>query len=136
MSEQDHVEIVQGFYKALFAGDIPATLAMATDDVEVLIFGSSKIPWTGPRRGRHELERNLRMITEALEFQVFQMDEFIVARDSVIILGHERCRVKATSRVVEAHWAQIFTFREGLISRYREYSDTAAWGAGFEESEA
>jgi ketosteroid isomerase-like protein len=99
MSEQDNVERVQRFYKALFAGDIPATLDMAAEDIEILIFGSTKIPWTGPRRGRHELERNLRMITEGLEFQVFQMDEFILARDSVVILGHERQQFWAVGKL-------------------------------------
>ena len=70
------------------------------------------------------------MLTESLEFRVFQPDEFIVSKDSVVVLGHERCRVKATARIVEAKWAQIFTLREG-IGRYSEYSDTAAWDHGY-----
>jgi ketosteroid isomerase-like protein len=72
-----------------------------------------------------------KMLTEFLEFQVFQPDEFIAGHDSVVVLGHERCRVKATGRLVEAKWVQIFTLRDGRISRYREYSDTAAWDTGY-----
>ena len=41
-----------------------------------------------------------------------------------------RKAVRATGRVVEANWAQIFTLREGLICKFREYSGTAAWEAG------
>jgi ketosteroid isomerase-like protein len=136
MSEQDNVQTVQRFYNALFAGDIPTTLTLVTEDVDVLMYGAPIIPWTGPRRGRRELEQNLRLITDAHEFQAFQMNEFIVAKESVVILGNERCRVRATGRVVEAQWAQVFTFRDGLISRYREYSDTEAWERGFDEISA
>jgi len=52
-----------------------------------------------------------------------------VDRDTVVVLGHERCLVRAAGRVVEANWAQIFTLRDGLICEFREYSDTAAWEA-------
>ena len=34
-------------------------------------------------------------------------------------------------RVVEAKWVQVWTLRDGMISRYREYTDTAAWEDGF-----
>jgi ketosteroid isomerase-like protein len=69
-------------------------------------------------------------IFAALEFQVFQPDQFIVGQDTVVVLGHERCLVRATGRVVKANWAQVFTFRGALICRFREYTDTAAWEAG------
>jgi ketosteroid isomerase-like protein len=36
-----------------------------------------------------------------------------------------------TAALFEANWAQIFSFREGMVSRHREYSDTAAWEIGF-----
>jgi ketosteroid isomerase-like protein len=76
----------------------------------------------------------MKMLTEFLEFQIFQPDEFIVGRDSVVVLGHERCRVKATGCIVEAKWVQVFTLRDSRISRYREYSDTAAWDTGYSDS--
>ncbi len=129
MSEQDNLQTVQRAYKAFIEGDLPAILNLVTDDVEFLQT-VSKIPWAHPWRGRHGVEQYFRTLTEALEFQVFQADEFIVAGDSVVALGHERCRVRATGRVVEVNWAQVFTLRNGMISRHREYVDTAAWEAG------
>ena len=47
------------------------------------------------------------------------------------MLGHERGRVKATDRIVKAEWVQVFTLRDGKISHYREYNDTAAWDVGY-----
>ena len=48
----------------------------------------------------------------------------------IVVLGHERCLVRATECVVDAKWVQIFDFRDGLVRRHREYTDTAAWDAG------
>lgn len=133
MSEQKNLETVQRAYKAFAEGDIPALLKFATDDVEWNFPPTyAGIPWAQrPWRGRDGVQQAFTMLTESLEFQVFQPDEFIVSRDSVVVLGHERCRVRATGRVVEANWVQIFTLRDGMVSRFREYSDTAAWDTGY-----
>ena len=127
-SEQQNLKTVKRFYEAANeemlkrTGNLNAILALMTDDIE----------WAPPVpeeriRGRAEVERFVRFLLETLEFQIFQPDEFIVARDCIVVLGHERCRVPSTGRVVEAKWAQIHTLRHGLICRFREYTDTDAW---------
>jgi ketosteroid isomerase-like protein len=131
MANQDILETVQRVYKAFVQGDLSAVMDLVTHDVEFLPPPSAKIPWAHPWRGRKEVEQYLKTLIEALEFQNFGADEFIVGHDSVVVLGHERCRVRATGRVVEAKWAQVFDFRDGIVCRHREYTDTAAWDAGF-----
>jgi ketosteroid isomerase-like protein len=44
----------------------------------------------------------------------------------VIVLGDERMRVKSTGKTFEMGWADIYTFRNALICRFREYTDTGA----------
>jgi uncharacterized protein len=128
MSEKENLEIVQRGYKAFTEGDISTLLNLLADDVDWNFPPTyAGIPWAQhPWRGRDGVMQATKMLTDYLEFQVFQPDEFIVGSDSVVVLGHERCRVKATGRIVEAKWTQIFTLRDSRISRYREYSDTAA----------
>ena len=132
MNEQKNLEIVQRAYKAFGAGDL-GLLKLLTDDVEWNFPPTYVgIPWSRSTwRGPAGVEQAFRMLTEFLEFQVFQPDEFIAGGDQVVVLGHERCRIRATGRIVEAKWVQIFTLRDGKISRYREYSDTAAWDTGY-----
>ncbi|MGD0116808.1 MAG: nuclear transport factor 2 family protein [Candidatus Binatus sp.] len=132
MNEQKNLEIVQRAYKAFGAGDL-GLLKLLTDDVEWNFPPTYVgIPWARHSwRGPAEVEQAFRMLNEFLEFQVFQPDEFIAGGDQVVVLGHERCRIRATGRIVEARWVQIFTLRDGKISRYREYSDTAAWDTGY-----
>jgi uncharacterized protein len=133
MGEQENLQTVQRVYGKFAQGEIPAMLKFVTDDVEWNFpptYGG--IPWAQrPWCGRDGGQQAFTLLTEALEFQVFQPDEFIVSPDTVVVLGHERCLVRATGRVVNANWAQIFSFRAGLICRFREYTDTAAWDTGF-----
>jgi uncharacterized protein len=132
MNEQANLQTIRRFYQTINDGDLAATLKLIADDLDWKDAGADKdiYPWSTPVRGREDFERYGKATFEALEFQVFQPDEFFVDRDTVVVLGHERCLVRATGRVVEANWAQIFTLRDGLIRKFREYSDTAAWEAG------
>jgi uncharacterized protein len=127
MSEQENLKTVQRFYNGASDGDIARLWSkLMTDDVD----------WIGSSIRRHGREQVVQLGKEtlaALEFQEFQPDEFIVGRDTVVVLGHERCLVRATGRVVNANWAQIFTLRNGMICQFREYTDTAAWEAGVSE---
>jgi ketosteroid isomerase-like protein len=132
MSEQDHLQTVKRIREALLRGDLPAVLNFCTDDLEILPSASAKAPWARPWRGRKEVEQYFKTIAEAIEFQEYEADEFIASAETVVVLGHERCLVRATGRIVEAKWVQIFDFRDGLVCRHREYTDTAAWDAGFQ----
>ena len=134
MGEQQSLHIVQRIYQANLEGDISTRLSLLTDDFDLTFFGSEKIPWAGRWRGKDGLGRFLSTIADALEFQIFSPDEFIAAGNYVVVLGHERCRVRATGKVVDASWAHVWTVPAGLISRHLEYSDTAAWEAGFDAS--
>jgi uncharacterized protein len=128
---QPSIEVVQRIYTAIADGDIPTRLSLVTDDFDLLLYGSEKVPMAGRWRGREGLERFLTIIADSLEFQIFQPDEFIIAGNDVVVLGHERCLVRATGRVVEVNWAHVWTVRDGLIRRHIEYTDTAAWERGF-----
>jgi uncharacterized protein len=130
MSEQENLQTVQRFYKGVNDGDISAVSKLMTNDVDWKDGGTDKLPWSSWRHGPEGVEQYGREVFEALEFQEFQPDEFIVDRETVVVLGHERCLVRATGHVVNAKWAQIFTLRTGLICQFREYTDTAAWEAG------
>jgi ketosteroid isomerase-like protein len=131
MSDQASIEVVRRIYQAIAEGDIPTRLSLVTDDLDLRMFGSDKIPMAGHWRGREGLEKFLSIIAASIDFQIFQPDEFINAGNDIIVLGHERCAVRSTGRVVEVNWAHVWTVRDGLIGRHIEYTDTAAWERGF-----
>jgi hypothetical protein len=97
-----------------------------TDEVDWIGGGKSE-----KRHGRVEVARLGRETLEALEFQNYQPDEFIVGRDTAVVLAHEWCLVRASGRVVNANWAQIIILRSSPVCRFRECTKSAAWDAGF-----
>lgn len=128
MSEQENLQTAERFYKLVNAGDLAAVSALVTDDVDWKDAGAGNVPWSTWCRGREEFERYGSKFLAVLEVRAFQPDEFILGRDSVVVLGFERFVLRASKRVIEANWVQVFTFRDGLICRFREYSDMAGLG--------
>jgi ketosteroid isomerase-like protein len=132
MSEEHNLQCVRQIYQGFIHGDLAAILKPLAEDVDWEIIGHyKKVPWPAVWRGRSELQRYFTILAEALEVELFQPDDFLVDRDKVVVLGHERMLARATGRIVEASWAQVWTFRDGVVIRYREYTDSAAWEAAY-----
>jgi ketosteroid isomerase-like protein len=134
MSEHEYLQTVRSFYQAVKDGNLPAVSKLFTDDIDWKDGGVDRVPWSTWCHGLKQFEQYGMNIFAALEFQVFQPDEFIVGQHTVVVLGHERCLVRATGRVVEANWAQVFTFRGGSdlpVSRVHRHCGV---GSGYSET--
>jgi ketosteroid isomerase-like protein len=124
MGEQENERVVQEMYAAFGRGDIPGVLDTLADDIEWRIAGPSELAYAGLHRGRDEVAKFFGVLGQAAEFEVFEPREYFARGDKVVVLGHERQRVKATGRVVETEWAMVFTLRAGKIARFQDYVDT------------
>lgn len=124
--EQENVEVVQQNYAAVGRGDIPALLALLTDDVDWSMPGPAVIPWAGTRRGRQQVAEFFTLLGETLEFQRFEPREFIAEGNTVVVIGYERSLVKPTGRIFEQEWVHVYTLHDGKIIRCRIFEDTAA----------
>ena len=133
MSEQLNVEAVRRIYQLTNNGDLSSLLNMLSDDVELFLFGSSKVPWAGHWRGRKSAEQFLMTMGQAAEVEDIT-DVLVGARDLVIAIHRPRVRIRATGRDGDFNCVHVWTFRDGLVVRMREYADTAAWEAAFDQS--
>ena len=131
MSDQTNLDVVQQAYAAFGQGDIPALLEFLTDDVKWTMQGPSVIPWSGTRHGREGVAEFFSLVGETIEFEQFEPREFLAQGDTVVVLGYERSRVKATGRTFEQEWAHVYTLRNGKIAKGRFIDDTAAQAAAF-----
>ena len=133
MDEPENVRTVRRLYACFFGqGDIPGALSLLTEDVEWCLAGPGEIlPWAGTWHGRQQVGRFLVAFPETLEIQAFEPREFIAHGDTVVVLGRELARVKATDRLCETEWVMVFTLRDGKIARFRQYHDSAAWVAAY-----
>jgi len=133
MSEQLNVKAVRRIYQLTNDGDLTSVLKMMSDDVELFVFGSAKVPWAGHWRGRQGAEQFLVTMSKAAEVKDIS-DVVVGAGDLVIATHRPTVRIRATGREGDFNCVHVWTFRSGLVVRMKEYADTAAWEAAFDEN--
>jgi uncharacterized protein len=121
---QANVRVVEGMFSSLQRGDIAGVLNRLSDDIEWQIAGPSELPYTGIHRGRDEVAKFFQTFGQEAEFEVFEPREYLAKGDKVVVLGHERQRIKASGQVVETDWAMVFVVHDGRIARFRNYVDS------------
>jgi ketosteroid isomerase-like protein len=134
MGESDNVGVVQAAYAAFGRGDIGAVVDLTAEDVEwegVRSPLTEGLPFGGLHRGKDGVRRFFAALGENVEFQSFRPKDFIAQGDRVVALGDYEARARKTGRGYRADWAMVFTLRGGKVTRFQEYTDTAAVLAAF-----
>ena len=129
MSEQENMRVVQEMFAALERSDIAGVLDRLSDDIEWRVAGPSELPYAGIHRGRDEVAKFFQSFGQAAEFEVFEPREYLAGGDKVVVLGHERQRIKAIGQRVETEWAMVFVLDDGRIKKFHNYVDTHALAA-------
>jgi ketosteroid isomerase-like protein len=129
MSEQDNVKVVEGLFADFRRGNVAGVLGRLTEDVEWRLGGPTEIVYAGTHRGRDQVAAFFKRLGETADFEEFEPRDYIAQGDRVVVLGHERQRLKATGEVVEVDWAMVFTLKGGKVAAYRNFQDTNAGGA-------
>ena len=55
----------------------------------------------------------------------FVPGEYIAQGDKVVVLGHFLMRIKSTGREFSSDWVHVWTVKNGKVTRFYEYVDTA-----------
>jgi len=126
MSERDNVELVKGLYSAFVQGDMQALLGLFADDLDFRHPMPQSIwPWAGTRRGRQGVAEFFAGLSETLEYERVEPQEFIAQNDRVAVLLFERTRVKATGVVFEISEVHVYKLRNGKVVQLMVFEDTA-----------
>jgi len=123
---QQNVDIVQGMYNAFATGDIPTILAALDPQVEWweaenFIYDDGN-PYVGPEAVLQGVF--MRIGTEWEGFAVTPK-EVLDAGDTAIGHGYYSGTYKRTGKHAKAQFAHFFTFRDGKVVRFQQYTDTA-----------
>ena len=129
MSEENK-NTVQGMYDAFGKGDIGTVLAALDSDVEWweaenFIYADNN-PYIGPQT---VLQGVFARIGAEWEGFTVSPKEVLDAGDTVVGHGYYAGRFRNTGRDVRAQFAHVFTFRNGKIVKFQQYTDTAQFKA-------
>lgn len=95
-----------------------------TDDV---VWGMYKVPGVEPSGtyyGKEGVQEFFSKLNQNLVFSRFDVQEYVIQGDHVIVLGHETAIVKKTGKTLDHDWCMSFTLKDGKIQRYFHYTDT------------
>jgi uncharacterized protein len=120
---QENVEALKAVYARWEQGDF-WTAEIFDPDVEV-VWAEEMPDFGGPNRGIEAVTAGMQNLLAAWEDYVWSADEFIPSGDRVLVLFTARGRGKGSSVEVEAHWAHLWTFRDGKATRVEGFTDQA-----------
>ena len=131
MSDDDGRGIVTSAYEALARGDDDAFIQHLSDQVEWIVPGPTDHPSTGTHVGKEALLLMFAWFGEFAELLDLEIEQIVGDGETVVVLGRERWKVKASGREFETIWANAVTVLEGLITRVVVYADTSNEMAAF-----
>jgi uncharacterized protein len=127
MSEHDNLNVVKDAYLAYRDRNFDALRDCLAKDVKWFALGPPDlIPTAGTRYGHDQVEQYFATLDSMENIQSFEPEEFIVEGDTVVALGDLERRVDSTGSLLQSPWVHVFTLRNGKISDFRSFYDTAA----------
>jgi ketosteroid isomerase-like protein len=91
------------------------------------------VPVSGTWHGREQVGQFFQSLSDTQEARQFEPREFVAQDDKVVALGHYAWHVKSTGREWESDFVHVFSVRDGKVTRFQEYADTAAIAGAYRE---
>ncbi len=121
-----NVEAVQAFYEAFGKGDLTGLVDGLSEDVRWEVVGrASDCPCMGVRNGKKGVTEFFQILGSTYDVSEFSLREFHGDGDKVFVLGHYAQTNKATRKGFDSDFVHVFTFKNGKVSAFQEYLDTA-----------
>jgi uncharacterized protein len=124
MSEQTNTTVLKSTYAAFNSGDIQTILANVAPNAEWVNYGPAAVPYFGDFSGR--MADFFKAIGESTTGGSVAIDQYIASGDVVVSQGRYRATVRNTGAKIDAPIAHVFTMRDGKITSWKGYGDTAA----------
>jgi ketosteroid isomerase-like protein len=121
-----NVALAKRMYDAFGRGDIAMIVNTMTADSHWETVGrAADFPTLGTRRGRPGVQKFFDLVGTNLKFSEFSPKEFYAAGDKVFVLGRYAATATKTGKSFASDWCHIFTIRDGQVTSFREFTDTA-----------
>jgi ketosteroid isomerase-like protein len=126
------IALIKGMYASFGRGDIGALIGGLTSDIHWRVNGDrSDYPMLGIWQGTDEVKKFFAGVAEHEQFSEFSPNEFFAAGDRVFVLGRYAGKLIKTGRAFASEFVHVFTLRDGKVSRFHEFNDTANFAAAW-----
>jgi len=136
MNEEINTRIVKEGYGHFESGNIAALLDSYADNIEWSTPPIEGAPFSGVHNGLDEVKEFFTQLDGSEEFTHFEPTEFIAQDDRVVVLGKSAATIKATGRSFETDWIHIFTVKDGKVTNFLEFLDTAGAERAYQKASA
>jgi uncharacterized protein len=123
--------IVEDFFTALGSGNDEAALELVTPDATFQAQGPPSVPIYGRFEGHDGVRRFIATLRELFDTERFDVRHATQSDGLAFAYGYMQHRVRKTRRVFRSEWALYCEVREGRISTYKIFEDTAALAAAY-----
>ncbi len=127
MPDSENIALIQKMYSAFSAGDIQTILQNVSTAAEWVCYGPAVVPYSGSFTGR--IADFFQAIAESTTGGRVIPGKFVASGDTVVALGRYLATVRRTSANIDTPVAHIFTVRDGKVTSWIGFSDTAAVAA-------
>lgn len=134
MSVGKNTPIVREAYERFGNGDIPGLLELVTEDIDWTVPDIENAPFAGPRHGREAVGEFFNLLAIAEDITDFEPREFIEQDDRVVVLGRSTATVRSTGRHYSTEWVHVCTVKDGKMTDFHEFFDTAAAMRAFQKA--
>ena len=131
MDTQQNKQLIMRGYQMFQDGNIDGLLQLFSDDIEWLGYQTEFVPFSRDYHGKQDVARFFAELSEAQEADLFEPQELIAEGDRVMVMGTAQWIVRATGKQYGYPWVHAFTVRDGKITRFQQYYDSAATQAAF-----
>lgn len=119
-------EVVRKAYEAFGRGDVPGVLALCAPAIDWEFVGPSKLGYAGKRSNHAGVADFFMKVGQLDDIHIFEPREFIENGENVAVLGWEKTTARDTGKRFECEWAHVFTVKDGKVTRWRGFADTAS----------
>jgi ketosteroid isomerase-like protein len=120
--------VLDGWYAAMRGGDLEAMRGVATPDIRIWWNGPPDlVSWGGEHLGVDAAIAFFRNVTGHLDVLRTTVVERIEADAAIVVFLDAHWRVKTSGAEIRAKALNVFRFRDGRVSGYEVYPDSAAF---------
>ena len=107
---------IHSLIDAIGRGDLDAAISNAHPDVRFEMYGPLEFPWIRQATGVAELRTALQQNFDSLAEQHPEITSLTAQGNTIVLIGREHGRVKATGAPYRMQFVQRFLFRDGRLA--------------------